>query len=495
MAHCRRAAVVGRLQDFAERAEAVSVARSLDRPLLEWHIKSTSKAQQGLYEYDAVSRLRDSQLGDARVHDIRNYIVKGKLWEAFELDVQPVVLIDEIDKAAIEFPNDLLRELDRMEFYVYETCELVQAKHRPIIIIIIITSNNEKELPDALLRRCFFRYIRFPDDATMRRIIEVHFPRLKQELLSEALRAEDPKRTIPLLHGALLKNEQDVMLFEQQERHEGGSKWIGTAGTSPYGHGGYNPEGVRIGGPGRQHRPVKVWEQREFRNFDDAVELGTRNLKLALRKLRRLAREGAADQLDLERTIDATARNAGLLDLKLMPERHNALKVLLFLDVGGSMDEHVRLCEEVFSAARSEFKHLEHFYFHNCPYQSLWKDNWRRHTERIATQQVLRTYGADYRAIFVGDATMNPYEITHAGASIKQWNDEAGALWLQRLSHAFPHLVWLNPEPVERWEHTASIRIVRELVGGRIFPLTIAGLEQAITSLKRRELRGLDRTG
>ena len=229
---------------------AQEIARSLDRPLLEWHIKSTSKAQQGLYEYDAVSRLRDSQLGDARVHDIRNYIVKGKLWEAFELDVQPVVLIDEIDKADIEFPNDLLRELDRMEFYVYETHELVQAKHRPIIII---TSNNEKELPDALLRRCFFRYIRFPDDATMRRIVEVHFPRLKQELLSEALttffsirdtpglkkkpstselldwikllvaediapealRAEDPKRTIPLLHGALLKNEQDVMLFEQ----------------------------------------------------------------------------------------------------------------------------------------------------------------------------------------------------------------------------------------------------------------------------------------
>jgi hypothetical protein len=314
--------------------------------------------------------------------------------------------------------------------------------------------------------------------------------------MSERLLSDEEKRQVAAAGGweKLLETLRQ-RLSEQQERHEGGSQWIGTAGTSPYGHGGYNPEGVRIGGPGRQHRAVKVWEQREFRNFDDAVELGTRNLKLALRKLRRFAREGAADELDLERTIDATARNAGLLELKLRPERHNAVKILLFLDVGGSMDEHVRLCEEVFSAARSEFKHLEHFYFHNCPYQSLWKDNRRRHAERIATHQVLRSYGPDYRTIFVGDASMSPYEITHAGASIEEWNDEAGALWLQRLSRAFPRLVWLNPEPSERWEHSASIRIVRELVGGRMFPLTIAGLEQAITSLKRRELRGLDRAG
>jgi uncharacterized protein len=314
--------------------------------------------------------------------------------------------------------------------------------------------------------------------------------------MSERLLSDEEKRQVAAAGGweKLLETLRQ-RLSEQQERHEGGSQWIGTAGTSPYGHGGYNPEGVRIGGPGRQHRAVKVWEQREFRNFDDAVELGTRNLKLALRKLRRFAREGAADELDLERTIDATARNAGLLELKLRPERHNAVKILLFLDVGGSMDEHVRLCEEVFSAARSEFKHLEHFYFHNCPYQSLWKDNRRRYAERIATHQVLRSYGPDYRTIFVGDASMSPYEITHAGASIEEWNDEAGALWLQRLSRAFPRLVWLNPEPSERWEQSASIRIVRELVGGRMFPLTIAGLEQAITSLKRRELRGLDRAG
>ena len=314
--------------------------------------------------------------------------------------------------------------------------------------------------------------------------------------MSERLLSDEEKRQVAAAGGweKLLETLRQ-RLSEQQERHEGGSQWIGTAGTSPYGHGGYNPEGVRIGGPGRQHRAVKVWEQREFRNFDDAVELGTRNLKLALRKLRRFAREGAADELDLERTIDATARNAGLLELKLRPERHNAVKILLFLDVGGSMDEHVRLCEEVFSAARSEFKHLEHFYFHNCPYQSLWKDNRRRHAERIATHQVLRSYGPDYRTIFVGDASMSPYEITHAGASIEEWNDEAGALWLQRLSRAFPRLVWLNPGPSERWEQSVSIRIVRELVGGRMFPLTIAGLEQAITSLKRRELRGLDRAG
>jgi len=307
--------------------------------------------------------------------------------------------------------------------------------------------------------------------------------------MSEGLLSDEEKRQVAASGGweQLLETLRQ-RLAEQRERHEGGSKWIGTAGTSPYGHAGYNPEGVRIGGPGREGRAVKVWEQREFRNFDDAVELGTRNLKLALRKLRRFAREGAADQLDLERTIDATARNAGLLDLKLMPERHNALKVLLFLDVGGSMEEHIRLCEQLFSAARSEFKHLEYFYFHNCPYQILWKDNRRRHAERIDTQQVLRTYGPDFRAIFVGDAAMSPYEITHAGGGIEQWNDEAGALWLQRLNRAFPHLVWLNPEPRERWPHTVSIGMVRDLVGGRMFALTIAGLDEAIAALKRRDV-------
>ena len=244
-------------------------------------------------------------------------------------------------------------------------------------------------------------------------------------------------------------------LREQDERHEGGNKWIGTGGTSPFGAHGYNPEGIRIGQHGSgQRRAVKVWERREFRNLDDSVELGTRNLKLALRKLRRFAREGAADQLDLEGTIDATARNAGLLDLKLVPERHNAIKVLLFLDVGGSMEDHVRRCEELFSAARGEFKHLEHFYFHNFIYENLWKDSGRRFEQLIATERVLRTYGHDYCVIFVGDAAMSPYEITQPGGSIEHWNQEPGAAWMQRLCATFPRLVWLNPERRESWDYT-----------------------------------------
>jgi len=237
-------------------------------------------------------------------------------------------------------------------------------------------------------------------------------------------------------------------------------------------------------GPGAQ-RAVKVWEQREYRNFDDTVELGTRNLKLALRKLRRFAREGAREELDLEGTIDATARNGGLLDLKLVPERHNAIKVLLFLDVGGSMDGHVRSCEELFSAARSEFKHLEYFYFHNFLYESLWKDNQRRGATQIPTERVLRTYGRDYRVILVGDAAMSPYEIVQPGGSIEHWNEEAGAVWMQRLCAAFPRLVWLNPEPAARWAYAASTGITRELIAGRMFPLTLAGLDLAIAELRR----------
>jgi uncharacterized protein with von Willebrand factor type A (vWA) domain len=274
-------------------------------------------------------------------------------------------------------------------------------------------------------------------------------------------------------------------LKEQKDRHQGGNKWIGTGGTSPFGADGYNPEGVRIGQQrSRQRRAVKVWDQREYRNFDDRVELGTRNLKLALRKLRRFAREGAAEQLDLEGTIDATARNAGLLDLKLVAERRNAVKVLLLLDVGGSMDDHIRVCEELFSAARSEFKHLEHYYFHNFLYESLWKDNRRRHAEKTPTDQVLRTFNADYRVVIVGDATMSPYEILQPGGSVEHWNPEAGAVWMQRIAAHFPRLVWLNPEPEDRWSYTPSIRIAQELVGGRMFPLTLAGLDRAIRALR-----------
>jgi uncharacterized protein with von Willebrand factor type A (vWA) domain len=278
-------------------------------------------------------------------------------------------------------------------------------------------------------------------------------------------------------------------LAEQQARHAGGNKMIGTAGTSPFGAFGYNPEGVRIGqSVSRHRRAVKVWDRREFRNFDDRQELGTRNIKVALRRLRRFAREGAPVQLDLGGTIDATARNAGLLDLKMVPERHNAIKVLLFLDVGGSMEDHVRLCEEVFSAARSEFRHLEHYYFHNFVYEYVWRDNRRRFSEHTPTLEVMRTYGPDYRLILVGDATMSPYEITQPGGSVEHWNDEAGAVWITRLLAAYPHHIWLNPEPADRWQYTPSIRLTRELLGERMYPLTLEGLETAMRELRRPAL-------
>jgi len=299
--------------------------------------------------------------------------------------------------------------------------------------------------------------------------------------------SEEDRRVIESLGGweKLIETLRE-RLHEQKEAHHGGSKWIGTGGTSPFGSGGYHPEGVRLGEVGaRQRRAVKVWDRREYRNFDDTVELGTRNMKLALRRLRKFAREGVADQLDLDGTIAATARNAGLLDVRLVPERRNAVKVLLFLDVGGSMDDHVRVCEEMFSAARSEFKYLEHFYFHNVPYEQLWKDNHRRAASAIPTLEVLRTYGRDYRVVLVGDATMSPYEILQPGASVEYWNSEPGEVWLQRICAAFPHLVWLNPESVERWQHTASVRIVKELVAERMYPLTLHGLDSAITELRR----------
>ena len=273
-------------------------------------------------------------------------------------------------------------------------------------------------------------------------------------------------------------------LEEQKARHQGGNKWIGTGGTSPYGAHGYNPEGIRIGSGGGNRRAVKVWDRREYANLDDSVELGTRNVKLALRRLRRFARQGAAETLDLDGTIDATARRAGLLDIRMVPERHNAVKVLLFLDIGGSMDDHVRICEELFSAARGEFKHLEHYYFHNFVYESVWKDNRRRHGERTSLAQVMRTYGHDYRLVIVGDATMSPYEILQPGGSIEHWNEEAGAAWMKRLLASYPRHAWLNPEPKDRWEFTPSIRITRELFEDRMFPLTLAGLDQAMRSLQ-----------
>jgi uncharacterized protein with von Willebrand factor type A (vWA) domain len=297
--------------------------------------------------------------------------------------------------------------------------------------------------------------------------------------------SDEEKRRVESLGGweKLLQTLRE-RLAEQDKPHAGGNKWIGTRGTSPFGAYGYNPQGIRIGGEGGERRALKVWERREYRNFDDTLQLGTRNLKLALRRLRRFAREGAPEELDLESTIDATARNGGHLDLRLVAQRHNAVKVLLFLDVGGSMDDHVRICEELFSAARGEFRHLEHFYFHNFLYEHLWRDNARRQQSLVPTTQVLRTYGRDYRVIVVGDATMSPYEITQPGASVEHWNAEAGALWMQRLCAQFPRLVWLNPEDPRRWEYAPSVRITRALVGGRMFALTIAGLDQAIAALR-----------
>ena len=275
-------------------------------------------------------------------------------------------------------------------------------------------------------------------------------------------------------------------LAEQKERHAGGSKWIGTAGTSPYGHGGYHPEGIRIGGESVGNRTaIKVWEQREFRNLDSNVELGVRNIKVALRRLRRFARQGAATELDLDGTIAGTARNGGWLDLHLRPERHNAVKVLLFLDVGGSMDDHIQACEELFTAARAEFKHLEHFYFHNCVYEGVWQDNRRRHEQRRSTWEVMHTYGPDYKLVFVGDASMSPYELARPGGSVEHWNDEAGAVWLERLLQTWHQAVWLNPLPERHWNYTPSIQMIRQLLGDRMFPLTLEGLERAMRSLTR----------
>ena len=271
---------------------------------------------------------------------------------------------------------------------------------------------------------------------------------------------------------------------EQDEEHHGGSKWIGTRGTSPFGHSGFNPEGVRIGGPGSGKRAVKVWEQRRYRDFDSSRELGTRNFKLALRSLRKLTRDGRPDKLDLDGTIQATANNAGLLELKMQAERRNAVNVLLLLDVGGSMDYHAALCEKLFSAARSEFKHLEHYYFHNFIYEKVWRNNSRRHTETLSLPSLINTYGKQYKLILVGDATMSPYEIAVPGGSVEHWNEESGAKWLYRLQQHFANCVWLNPEKPDYWDTTPSIRITKELMKGRMFNLSADGIQQAIDALK-----------
>lgn len=274
-------------------------------------------------------------------------------------------------------------------------------------------------------------------------------------------------------------------LEEQKERHEGGNKWIGTGGTSPFGNGGYNPQGIRIGGVGKNKSAVKVWEQRAYKDYDDTQELGTRNIKMALRRLRRFAREGHEDELDLEQTISRTAANAGYLDIKMRPERHNNVKVLLLMDVGGTMDEHVARVEELFSAVKTEFKHLEFYYFHNCVYDFMWKNNRRRFSEKFATWDIIRKYNKDYKLVFVGDATMSPYEILQPGGSVEYNNEEPGAEWLQRLTHAFPKFAWINPEPQGVWQYRQSISVIQQLMSQRMFPLTLKGLEDAMRLLSK----------
>ncbi len=320
----------------------------------------------------------------------------------------------------------------------------------------------------------------------MDEILGAEIPEDWLKALSQKYLTDEEKAMIESLGGwEKLMEELKRRLEEQEKRHEGGNRMIGTGGTSPFGNSGYNPEGVRIGDGGeRQGRAVKVWDRRDFQNLDDQVELGTRNIKIALRRLRRFAREGADTELDLDNTIRQTAHK-GYLDIVEVPERHNTIKVLLFFDVGGSMDPHIKVCEELFSAARSEFKHMEYFYFHNCLYESVWKDNRRRHSETMSTWDVLHTYPHDYKVIFVGDATMSPYEITYPGGSVEHWNEEAGAVWLKRVFDLYESCVWLNPVAERHWQYTPSIDLVHQLIEGRMFPLTLEGLDSAMRELNK----------
>ena len=325
---------------------------------------------------------------------------------------------------------------------------------------------------EALSGEAVFDIANIPED-WLRRLAEKHL-------------TEEEKRLVEALGGFdKLMETLKQRLAEQKGRHQGGSKWIGTAGTSPFGAYGYNPEGVRIGQhESRNRRAVKVWDRREFRNFDDTVELGTRNIKVALKRLRRWVREGAAEELDLPGTIHATAEH-GYLDVQTRPERRNAVKLLMFFDVGGSMDWHIKAAEELFSAARSEFKHLEYYYFHNCLYESVWKNNARRRSELTSTWDVLHTYPSDYKAIFIGDASMSPYELTHAGGAVEHMNEEPGALWLRRVTATWRHCVWLNPVAERFWSYTPSIAMIRDIMEGRMYPLTLEGLDRAMVELMR----------
>ena len=315
---------------------------------------------------------------------------------------------------------------------------------------------------------------------------EAQIPEEWLRAVSQLYLSDEEKKKIEELGGwEKIMEELQKRLAEQKGRHQGGSKWIGTGGTSPYGAYGYNPAGVRIGQKeNRNFRAIKVWDKREFRDLDDTVELGTRNIKVALRRLRRFAREGAAEELDLDGTIKGTAHK-GYLDIHMRPERRNTVKVLMFFDIGGSMDWHIKAAEELFSAARTEFKHLEYFYFHNCIYEGVWKDNSRRHVDRTPTWDVLHTYPADYKVIFIGDASMSPYELTQKGGSVEHMNEEPGALWLRRVLDIYTHAVWLNPVPEQNWSWTPSIKIVRDIFENRMYPLTLEGLDEAMRELMR----------
>ena len=297
--------------------------------------------------------------------------------------------------------------------------------------------------------------------------------------------SQEEKEKLKALGGleALMKTLKE-RLEEQKKRHAGGNKWVGTGGTSPFGAYGYNPEGIRVGqDKNRNNSAVKIWDKREFKNFDQDRELGTRNIKLALKKLRKFARTGASEKLDINTTIRSTAQNGGLLDVHMEPERHNAVKVLMFFDIGGSMDDHIKVCEQLFSAVHGEFKHLEFFYLHNCIYESVWRDNNRRNNEKIDLLQVLHTYSRDYKVIFVGDATMGPYEITYPGGSVEHWNEEAGSVWMKRLTDHFDKVVWINPQAEPQWPYYASIQIMQQLVEHKMYPLTLTGLGQGIKAL------------
>ena len=372
-----------------------------------------------------------------------------------------LTLIEALEKGVVDFSVD--------DFYFLSRATLVK---------------DEKNLDrfDQVFGQCF-KGLEAPT-------LETGFARIPAEwlkALTEKFLTEEEKAKIEALGGwEKLMETLRERLAEQKNRHQGGGKWIGTGGTSPFGAYGYNPEGIRIGqDKNRHHKAVKVWDKREFRNLDDSVELGTRNIKVALRKLRKFAREGAADQLDLPDTIHSTAKNGGFLDLRMVPQRHNAIKVLIFFDIGGSMDPHIRLCEELFSAARTEFKHLEFFYFHNCLYEGVWQDNTRRYQERVPTEQVMRTFPHDYKVIFVGDASMSPYELIYPGGSVEHWNEESGEVWMRRLLDVYPKAVWLNPVPMNRWGYTTSIEMVSDIMSDRMYPLTIEGLDAAMSELRR----------